>query len=104
MAQPTIPTRSSSRRVETDSVASIGLAADHGEAQTERARQNFRVAFSIIQAPGLVKLAAEANGALGSREQRRDRPRSSWSTASWTSNFHGLYSTPTRKPVWTSPG
>lgn len=78
MARPTIPTRSSSTRVETDSFGSIGLAADHAGAQTERARRNFRIGrdrmpLSIIRAFGMIKLAAEANSALGSREQRRDR-------------------------------
>jgi fumarate hydratase class II len=78
MARSTIPTRSSSTRVETGCFSSVELAADHGGAQTERARQNFRVGrdrmpLSIIHALGIVKLAREANGALGSRDQRRDR-------------------------------
>jgi hypothetical protein len=48
MVRSTMPTRSSSTRVETGYLGSTGLAADDG-------------------------LAAQANGALGSRDQRRDR-------------------------------
>jgi fumarate hydratase, class II len=78
MARSTIPTQSSATRVETDSFGSVGLAADQGGAQTERARENFRIGrdrmpLSIIRAPGIVRPPAEADGALGSRDQRRDR-------------------------------
>jgi hypothetical protein len=72
MARSTIPTRSSPTRVETGCFGSIGLAADHRGARTERARQNFRIGrdrmpLSIIRALRTVKQAAEANGARSGR-------------------------------------
>jgi fumarate hydratase class II len=73
-------TRANSTRLETDSFGPIEVAADrYWGAQTERSRQNFRIGqdrmpIAIVQALGIVKLAAaQTNHELGLLDQRRAR-------------------------------
>src|SRR5438445_1231723 len=80
MARSATTSRSSSTRMETDSFGPIPVPADrYWGAQTERARQNFRIGQDrmptpIIRALGIVKLAAaETNRELGLLDQRRAR-------------------------------
>src|SRR5437762_10718344 len=82
MAQSSKASRSAqatvARRVETDSFGPIEVAADrYWGAQTERARQNFRIGndrmpIAIVRALAIVKLAsAETNRGLGLIDRRR---------------------------------
>src|SRR6195256_204611 len=80
MARPATTSRSKSTRTETDSFGPIDVAADrYWGAQTERARQNFRIGqdrmpMPIVRALGIVKPpAAQPNGELGLPAARRAR-------------------------------
>jgi len=78
MARSTTASRTRSTRTETDSFGPIEVPADrYWGAQTERSRQNFRIGqdrmpIAIVQALGIVKLAAaETNRELGLIDARR---------------------------------
>jgi fumarate hydratase class II len=78
MDRPSISSRHNSTRIETDSFGPIDVPADrYWGAQTERSRQNFRIAtdrmpIEIVHALGIVKLAAaESNRELKLIDQRR---------------------------------
>ena len=78
MAPSTTASRTRSTRTETDSFGPIEVPADrYWGAQTERSRQNFRIGqdrmpIAIVQALGIVKLAAaETNRELGLIDARR---------------------------------
>src|SRR5579859_8268570 len=77
MARSTLPSNSGATRTETDSFGPIEVPADrYWGAQTERARQNFRIGEErmprpLIAALAIVKrAAAETNLALGSLDAR----------------------------------
>ena len=78
MARPLPSSRSKSTRSETDSFGPIDVPADrYWGAQTERARQNFRIGhdrmpMALVHALGIVKLAAaQTNRELGLLDARR---------------------------------